>query len=94
LSEKKRINLDDSVRLLKILSQQPRLSCADIGRELEISESTVKRMFKKLEALGVVIENIGSRKKPHYVIVRWGMIDPNTFCKTPHIAGDISVHLA
>ena len=74
-NSKDRINLNDTLDLLRLLQSQPGIIYSRISEELGISISTVKRMLKKLKHLGVEIRNTGSRKKPCYSIENWGVID-------------------
>jgi len=77
MTQKDRINLDDTIRLLKCIEDKPKISQTEIAQTLKISVSTFKRMVKKLEKLDITIENIGSTRKPNYKIKSWGMINMN-----------------
>ena len=69
------VNINNSVSLLKMLHENPTMLLEEIADELKVSVPTVKRLFKKLDTLGVEVQNIGSRRKPKYLIVNWGVID-------------------
>ncbi len=63
---KERTSLGNIVKLLRCIERHPEGAYKDIALKLNISESTVKRMRKKVQSLGVVIENLGSRRMPYY----------------------------
>lgn len=72
---KERVDLKGSVELMKVLKKHEYTTLKDISEKLSLSESTVKRMIKKLQNIGVMIENKGSRRKPDYHVTNWGIIN-------------------
>jgi predicted transcriptional regulator len=74
-------NLDDAIKLLRFIHQQPKKTYEDIAKDLEISTSSVKRLRQKIKSLGVVIENMGTTRKPSYEITSWGLINKNEAMK-------------
>jgi len=70
-------SLRDVVTLLRCIQQNPEFTYKKMANVLNISESTVKRMRKKVQSLGVVIENTGTKRKPGYKIIEWGVISQN-----------------
>lgn len=79
---KERVNLKGSVELMKVLKKNQHATLKEISAELSLSESTVKRMIKKLKSIGVMIENKGSRRKPEFHVTRWGFINENILMET------------
>jgi predicted DNA-binding transcriptional regulator YafY len=46
------------IRLAELLQTRQRTTCAELGRELELSERQVRRNLEKLEALGYPVESV------------------------------------
>lgn len=76
-----RISIVESINLLRMIKQNPRKTYGQLSAEMGISESTVKRMFKRLEYAGVDIKNIGSRRVPYYRIQSLGFFSEDTITK-------------
>lgn len=68
-----RISIVESIELIKIIKKNPNKTYGQLSTEMRVSESTVKRIFKRLEYAGVIIENTGSRRIPFYEIRSLGV---------------------
>lgn len=75
MGTKELIDMGDVLKLLQRLQQNSDLTLDKLSEELGVSISTLKRLVKKMRSFGVRIENSGSRRKPSYKIVDWGIIN-------------------
>ena len=75
MGTKEHIVMGDGLKLLQRLRENSDLTLDKLSDELGISISTLKRLVRKMRSIGVKIENSGSRRKPSYHVVDWGIIN-------------------
>ena len=82
MGSKELIDMGDGIKLLLRLTENSDATFEVLSEELGVSISTLKRLVRKMRTIGVVIENAGSRRKPRYKVVDWGIINVDALVGT------------